>query len=76
MLRSMLSSITRPCWRRSSGTSPMPAFMAPVGEPGLSLRPSTVTVPASGLSMPKMARATSLRPAPDEAGERDDLARA
>src|SRR3954447_18561118 len=64
MLRSIESSITRPCWRRSSGTRPMPAFMAADGEPRLSLSPSTKTSPASGVSTPKIARATSLRPAP------------
>src|SRR3954454_10566071 len=63
-LRSIDISITSPCWRRSSGTSPMPARIAAVGEPGLSATPSTSTWPASGVSMPKTARATSLRPAP------------
>src|SRR4051794_36592018 len=64
MLRSTESSMTRPCWRRSSGTRPMPARIAAPGEPlGISI-PSTSTVPASRLSTPKIARATSLRPAP------------
>src|SRR4051794_7765419 len=64
MLRSIESSMTSPCWRRSSGTSPTPARIAARGEPGASGLPSTSTWPASGLSMPKIARATSLRPAP------------
>src|SRR4051794_8675211 len=63
-LRSTLKSMTRPCWRRSSGTKPTPARMAALGEPLGSSTPATSTVPASRLSMPKIARATSLRPAP------------
>jgi hypothetical protein len=38
--------------------------MAPVGEPRRSWFPRTVTEPASYLSIPKIARATSLRPEP------------
>ena len=64
MLRSIESGMTRPCWRRSSGTKPMPAAMAAFGEAGGSLRPCTSTPPASARSMPKIARATSERPAP------------
>src|SRR3954452_1156802 len=64
MLRSIESSMTSPCWRRPSGTSPTPARIAARGEPGASGLPSPSTWPASGLSMPKIARATSLRPAP------------
>ena len=76
MLRSIEKSITRPCWRRSSGTSPMPAAIAAVGEPGGSRRPAISTDPASQRSMPKIARATSVRPGADEPGEGDDLAAA
>ena len=47
MLCAMDISMTRPCWRRSSGTKPMPAFMAAVGEPRRSARPLIATVPAS-----------------------------
>ena len=47
MLRAIESSITSPCWRRSSGTNPMPAVIAAVGEPRLSARPETFTDPAS-----------------------------
>ena len=57
-------SMTRPCWRRSSGTKPIPAVMAAVGDPFRSRRLPAVTEPASYRSMPKIARATSLRPAP------------
>src|SRR5262245_54970760 len=63
-LRSMARSITSPCRRRSSGTSATPAAIAREGEPERSCRPFTSTRPASHLSMPKIARATSLRPAP------------
>ena len=54
----------RPCWRRSSGTSAMPAFIAALGEPALSSRPLTVIEPESYRSTPKIARATSDRPEP------------
>ena len=64
MLRSIEMGITSPCWRRSSGTRPMPAAIAALGEAGGSLRPCTSTEPASARSMPKIARATSERPAP------------
>src|SRR5215469_16221282 len=57
-------SMTRPCCRRSSGTNPTPAAIAVVGDALRSCWPRTVTEPASYLSMPKMARATSLRPEP------------
>src|SRR5215469_13388948 len=57
-------SMTRPCCRLSSGTNPIPAVIAPVGEALRSFRPRTVTAPASYRSMPKIARATSLRPEP------------
>ena len=57
-------SMTSPCWRRSSGTNPTPAAIAPVGEPRRSRCPRSVTAPASYRSMPKIARATSLRPDP------------
>ena len=62
--RSIERSMIRPWRRRSSGTRPTPAAIARVGEPGGSGRPSTSTEPASQRSMPKIARATSLRPAP------------
>ena len=64
MLRSIEKSITSPCWRRSSGTSPIPAAIAAVGDPGGSRLPSISTDPASQRSIPKIARATSVRPAP------------
>jgi hypothetical protein len=48
MLRSMDISMTRPCWRRSSGTRAIPASIAAVGEPGGSFLPPTWTSPASG----------------------------
>ena len=64
MLRSIEIGITSPCWRLSSGTKPMPAAIAAFGEAGGSLRPCTSTPPASARSMPKIARATSERPAP------------
>ena len=76
MLRSIEKSITSPCWRRSSGTSPMPAAIAAVGDPGGSDLPSISTDPASQRSIPKIARATSRPPGADEAGEGDDLAAA
>src|SRR4051794_28430501 len=63
-LRSIERSMPSPCWRRSSGTSPMPAPIAALGDPFGSSRPPISTVPASRRSMPKIARATSLRPAP------------
>ena len=64
MLPWMDRSRISPCCRRSSGTSPMPASIAAVGDPLRSFFPFTVTEPASARSMPKMAWATSLRPAP------------
>ncbi len=63
-LWSMARSITRPCWRRSSGTKPIPAAIDAVGDRGGIVAPLTNTLPASRSSMPKIARATSLRPAP------------
>ncbi len=64
MLRSIAKSITSPCCRLSSGTRPIPAAIAAVGEAGGSFCPSIRTAPASQRSMPKIARATSVRPAP------------
>src|SRR4051794_8524774 len=63
-LRLIDRSMTRPCWRRSSGTKATPAAIAAVGLPLGSRRPWTSTWPPSALSTPKIARATSLRPAP------------
>ncbi len=63
-LRAIDRSITRPCIRRSSGTNATPARIAASGRPTASRTPSTSTWPASARSMPKIARATSLRPAP------------
>ena len=57
--------------------TPMPARIAASGRPAAAAaarRPRRA--PPSGLSMPKIARATSQRPGADEPGERDDLARA
>ena len=45
MLRSIEMGITSPCWRRSSGTRPMPAAIAALGEAGGSLRPLISTEP-------------------------------
>ena len=64
MLRSIEKSITSPCWRRSSGTSAIPASIAAVGDADGSRLPSISTEPASRRSIPKIARATSVRPAP------------
>ena len=64
MFLSIPRSMTRPCCLRSSGTNASPAAMAALGSPVGSTRPSTVTVPPLARSMPKIARATSLRPAP------------
>ena len=64
-LRAIERSMTRPCWRRSSGTKPMPgAHRGARARRRAAGRPSTSTWPASARSMPKIARATSLRPAP------------
>ena len=64
MLRMIDELMTSPCWRRSSGTRPTPAPIAADGDERRRRRPPTVTEPASYESMPKIARATSLRPAP------------
>ena len=64
MLCSMLMSMTRPCCRRSSGTNAMPAAIAAAGSPLGSGSPSMLTEPEVRLSIPKTARATSVRPAP------------
>src|SRR3984957_14782101 len=64
MLWSIPRSMTRPCCRRSSGTNAMPAAMAAAGEPFGSAWPSSRTEPAVLRSIPKIARATSVRPAP------------
>jgi hypothetical protein len=61
---SMPMSITSPCWRRSSGTGATPADIAASGEPFGKSRPATRTVPVVRRSMPKIARTTSVRPAP------------
>ena len=63
-LRATERSITSPCWRRSSGTKPMPARIAAVGLAFGSRLPFSSTRPPSALSIPKIARATSERPAP------------
>ena len=52
------------CCLRSSGTRPMPARMASIGERIATSRPSTSTRPRCIGSAPKMARASSVRPAP------------
>ena len=76
MLRSIEKSITSPCWRRSSGTSPTPAAIAAVGEPGGSDLPGDLDrtgVPA----VDPEDRAGDLRATgADEPGERHDLSAA
>ena len=52
------------CCLRSSGTRPMPARIASIGERIATSRPSTRTRPRCNGSAPKMARASSVRPAP------------
>lgn len=56
--------ITNPCLFRSSGKNPTPASKASVGLPARILLPHTLTSPLASASKPKIARATSLRPAP------------
>ena len=74
MLRSIESSITRPCWRRSSGTSPMPAFIAAARRAGLELDAVDGDVAGVG-RVDAEDRARDLAAArADEARERDDLA--
>src|SRR3954468_9503119 len=63
-LRAIERSITSPCWRRSSGTKPRAGGGGGGGRPPGSCCPAPSTRRASALSMPKIARATSLRPAP------------
>ena len=63
-LRWIERSMTRPCWRRSSGTSARPAAIAAFAECAGSSRPETRTVPESRGSTPNTARTTSERPAP------------
>jgi len=53
-----------------------PFLIASRGERGEYARPSRNMVPASGRSAPKMRRATSVRPAPDQAGKAEDFAAA
>ena len=55
---------TRPWRLRSSGTRPRPAASAAAIEPHGSSLPPTVTRPVAAGSRPKIACATSLRPAP------------
>ena len=54
----------RPCAFRSSGTNPMPCRMASRGDCTSTAWPSISTSPASRASAPKIARTTSVRPAP------------
>ena len=68
-------SMTRPCCRRSSGTKPMPAAIAPVGEPAAQLlaahqHPAGVVAVDAEHGPGHLAAA-----GPDQAGQRDDLAR-
>ena len=56
--------INNPCWRRSSGTKAIFRAIASTGEPAGSGSPLIFTEPDSYLSTPKIARATSDRPAP------------
>ena len=58
------SSRHRPVRLRSSVSRAMPLAMASAGEPIFSSRPSRMIRPAVSVSTPKMARATSVRPAP------------
>jgi len=76
MFRAVESSITRPCWRRSSGTKATPASIAAAGLPRRSLRPATRTAPASVAVDPEDRPRHLAAPCPDEPRERDDLARA
>ena len=63
-LSSIPMSMTRPCCLRSSGTNATPAAMAADGWPFGNGLPSRCTEPAVRRSIPKTARATSVRPAP------------
>ena len=73
MLRSIDISITRPCWRRSSGTKPMPAAIAAAGEPSRSGLPAhrhrAGVVPVDAEDRPGDLAA----PRADQPGQRDDL---
>ena len=56
--------IKTPCCCRSSGTSATPACIAPAGSWRTRPVPATITLPESMASRPKIARRTSVRPAP------------
>ena len=71
---SMPMSMTSPCWRRSSGTSAIPAAIAERGVAVGQALAVEADRPVRARSMPKIARATSDASGADEAGQRDDLA--
>ena len=64
MLALIGSSATTPCRRRSSGRWAMPCAMASAGRRMRTVRPRSRISPWSAGVRPKIARATSVRPAP------------
>ena len=64
MFAAIAKSSSSPCALRSSGTRQSPAAIAAATDPGGRVRPSTATWPPLTGSMPKTARASSVRPAP------------
>src|ERR1700754_472832 len=67
-------SMTSPCWRRSSGTNPTPAAIAPVGRAAPQALPAqrdrARVVPVNAEDRPRHLAA----PRPDQPGQGDDLA--
>ena len=76
MLRAIDMSMTRPCWRRSSGTRPTPAPSRSSARPPAAACRSMRHAAGVVAVDPEHGTATSLRPAPTRPRQRDDLARA
>ena len=74
-LRAIERSMTRPCWRRSSGTKPMPGAHRGERPPGGQLAPVDLDVAGVRLVDAEDRARHLAAPGADEPGERDDLAR-
>ena len=75
MLSSVEKSITSPCWRRSSGTKPIPALIAAVGDArrsGFSATPDRARVVAID---PENRAGDLAASGPDQSSQGDHLAR-
>ena len=74
-LRAIERSMTSPCWRRSSGTNPIPARIAVSGRPGAQPAAGDLDVAGVGPVDPEDRPRDLAAAGADEPGQRHDLAR-